>query len=75
MKKFLFTALLVFAFTFTTSAATTSEVEPIQSIELTENMIIANPGDIVDEDDCTYAGVYAVYVNGRFAGFYDVYIC
>ncbi len=75
MKKFLFTALLAFAFTFTSTAATTTEAQPIQKIELTENMIIATPGDVVQEDDCEYAGVYAVYVDGRFAGFYDVYIC
>lgn len=75
MKKYFFTALLAIAFAFTTSAATTIETEPIQSIELTENMIIATPGDVVDEDDCRYAGVFAVFVDGNFVGFYDVYIC
>ncbi|XLS30076.1 hypothetical protein ACJD0Z_04445 [Flavobacteriaceae bacterium M23B6Z8] len=75
MKKYLFTALLAIAFAFTTSAATTTETEPIQSIELTENMIIATSAEDIVDEDCEYLGYYAIQVNGRLVGFAHVYRC
>ena len=75
MKKFLFTALLAFAFTFTTTAATTVETKTIKNIELTENMVIAAPGETVNEEDCDYIGVYDVFVDGVYIGRYDVFVC
>jgi opacity protein-like surface antigen len=75
MKKFLFTAILALSLTFTTSAATATEATPIQSIELTENMVINTYGETLNDEDCDYIGVYDVFVDGVYIGRYDVYIC
>lgn len=83
MKKYLFTALLAIAFTFTTSAANISVPESFEriqlnkselaEIELKDNVIIAAPGEEVDED-CVYIGSEVIITRGGVF-IIDYYIC
>lgn len=74
MKKYLFATLfaVIGLFTMDASAATSSAITSNNAIELQENMYLSNE---MDADDCTYLGIYDVYVDGCYVGTYHVYAC